>query len=204
MPEGYTVEFGGQFEAQRSATRLIAILGGVSLAGIFLVLMLLYPSVRVALQILNAIPTAFIGGVLALVITNQTLTVASLVGFVSLGGIAVRNGILLVTHYFHLMKEEGQPFSQATILRGSLERLAPVLMTALTAGIGLIPLVIGGKKPGLEILYPVATVILGGLMTSTFCEFLIHPGLFWKFSGQDAERLTKSEGSDAELLRSAT
>jgi CzcA family heavy metal efflux pump len=203
MPPGYFVEFGGQFEAQRSATRLITALAGVSLAGIFLVLMMLYPSVRVTLQILNAIPTAFIGGVLALVITQQTLTVASLVGFVSLGGIAVRNGILLVTHYFHLMKEEGQPFSKDTVLRGSLERLAPVLMTALTAGIGLIPLVVGGKKPGLEILYPVATVILGGLMTSTFCEFLIHPGLFWKFSGKDAERLVRSEGSDADLLRNA-
>lgn len=203
MPPGYFVEFGGQFEAQRSATRLITVLAGVSLAGIFLVLMTLYPSMRITLQILNAIPTAFIGGVLALVITQQTLTVASLVGFVSLGGIAVRNGILLVTHYFHLMKEEGQPFSKETVLRGSLERLAPVLMTALTAGIGLIPLVIGGKKPGLEILYPVATVILGGLMTSTFCEFLIHPGLFWKFSGKDAQRLAKSEGFDEELLRAA-
>jgi HME family heavy-metal exporter len=129
------------------------------------------------------------GGVLAIVATRQDITVASLVGFISLGGIAVRNGILLVTHYFHLMKEEGQPFSQETILRGSLERLAPVLMTALTAGIALIPLVTGGQEPGREILYPVATVILGGLVTSTFCEFLIHPGLFWKFSGQDAERL---------------
>ncbi|CAN5280207.1 hypothetical protein BH11PLA2_BH11PLA2_31210 [soil metagenome] len=203
MPEGYFVEFGGQFEAQRSATRLITVLAAVSIAGIFIVLMMLYPSVRITLQILNAIPTAFIGGVLALVITQQTLTVASLVGFVSLGGIAVRNGILLVTHYFHLIKEEGQPFSKETVLRGSLERLAPVLMTALTAGIGLIPLVVGGRKPGLEILYPVATVILGGLMTSTFCEFLIHPGLFWKFSGKDAERLARSEGSDADLLRSA-
>ena len=203
MPEGYFVEFGGQFEAQRSATRLIAVLAAVSLAAIFLVLMMLYPSARITLQILNAIPTAFIGGVFALVITRQTLTVASLVGFVSLGGIAVRNGILLVTHYFHLMKEEGQLFSQETILRGSLERLAPVLMTALTAGIGLIPLVVGGKKPGLEILYPVATVILGGLITSTFCEFLIHPGLFWKFSGKDAEKLAREEGAKADLLREA-
>jgi HME family heavy-metal exporter len=201
MPPGYFVEFGGQFEAQRSATQLIAILAGVSLAGIFMVLMMLYPSIRITLQILNAIPTAFIGGVIALILTNQTLTVASLVGFVSLGGIAVRNGILLVTHYFHLMKEEGQSFSRQTVLRGSLERLAPVLMTALTAGIALIPLVVSGKKPGLEILYPVATVILGGLMTSTFCEFLIHPGLFWKFSGRDAEKLARSEGSDADLLR---
>jgi len=152
------------------------------------------------LQILNAIPTAFIGGVLALVITQQTLTVASLVGFISLGGIAVCNGILLVTHYVHLMKHEGEAFSEKMVLRGSLERLSPVLMTALTAGIGLIPLVVAGQQPGREILYPVATVILGGLITSTFCEFLIHPGLFWRFSGKAADRMAhaddKADGLD--------
>lgn len=196
MPEGYFVEYGGQFESQQSATRTIAVLAGISVVGMFVVLMILFPSVRVVLQILNALPTAFIGGVLALVITQQTLTVASLVGFISLGGIAVRNGILLVTHYFHLMKEEGEEFTEQMVVRGSLERLAPVLMTALTAGIGLVPLVLGGQEPGREILYPVATVILGGLITSTFCEFLIHPGLFWRFSGQDAVRLAKM--SDAE------
>lgn len=193
LPVGYYVEYGGQFESQQNATKLIAILAAVAAVGMFVVLMILFPSVRVVLQILNALPTAFIGGVLALVVTQQSLTVASLVGFISLGGIAVRNGILLVTHYFHLMKEEGEGFTQQMILRGSLERLAPVLMTALTAGISLIPLVLGGQEPGREILYPVATVILGGLMTSTFCEFLIHPGLFWKFSGQDANRLVNAE-----------
>jgi Cu/Ag efflux pump CusA len=203
MPEGYYLELGGQFEAQRSATFLITVLAGVSLAGIFIVLMMLYPSARITLQILNAVPTAFIGGVVALVVTHQTLTVAALVGFVSLGGVAVRNGILLVTHYFHLMRAEGEGFTKEMVLRGSLERLAPVLMTALTAGIGLIPLVAGGKKPGLEILYPVATVILGGLVTSTFCEYLIHPGLFWRFSGKDADRLTHRAGSDEDLLRPA-
>jgi len=200
LPEGYHLEFGGQFEAQRSATTRITLLGLLSLGGIFVVLLLLYPSARISLQILNAIPAAFVGGVLALVLTRQTLTVASMVGFVSLGGIAVRNGILLVTHYFHLMKEEGEGFTERMVMRGSLERLAPVLMTALTAGIGLIPLVVGGRKPGLEILYPVATVILGGLVTSTFCEFLLHPGLFWRFSGKDAERLVSREGSDEERL----
>ena len=203
MPTGYFVEFGGQFEAQRSATLLITILAGVSVAGIFIVLMMLYPSARITFQILNAIPTAFIGGVLALVITKQSLTVASMVGFISLSGIAVRNGILLVTHYFHLMEEEGEGFTDSMVLRGSLERLAPVLMTAITAVMGLLPIVVGGQKPGLEILYPVATVIVGGLVTSTFCEFLIHPGLFWKFSGKDAERLVRSESSDEELLRAA-
>ncbi len=146
MPEGYFEEYAGQFESQQRATTLILVLALVSVVGMFLVLMILYPSVPVVLQILNALPTAFIGGVLALVLTGQTLTVASLVGFISLGGIAVRNGILLVTHYFHLMKEEGEPFSEQMILRGSLERLAPVLMTALTAGIGLLPLVWGGQE----------------------------------------------------------
>jgi len=197
LPEGYFIEYGGQFESQQRATTLILMLAAVSVVGMFVVLMLLYPSVRIVLQILNALPTAFIGGVLALVITQQSLTVASLVGFISLGGIAVRNGILLVTHYFHLMKEEGEAFTPEMVVRGSLERLAPVLMTALTAGIGLVPLVLGGQEPGREILYPVATVILGGLVTSTFCEFLIHPGLFWKFSGKDADALVhqaKSEG----------
>jgi HME family heavy-metal exporter len=192
LPAGYFVEYGGQFESQQSATRLIVILAGVSVVGMFVVLMILFPSVRIVLQILNALPTAFIGGVMALVITQQDLTVASLVGFISLGGIAVRNGILLVTHYIHLMKEEGEEFTREMILRGSLERLAPVLMTALTAGIGLVPLVLGGQEPGREILYPVATVILGGLITSTFCEFLIHPGLFLKFSGKDAVAVARS------------
>lgn len=189
LPEGYHIEYGGQFESQRNATTLITVLALVSFVGVFVVLLMLHPSVRIVLQILNAIPTAFVGGVAALWLTGQTLTVASLVGFVSLGGIAVRNGILLVTHYFHLLREEGEPFSQAMVLRGSLERLSPVLMTALTAGIGLLPIVVGGRKPGLEILYPVATVILGGLITSTLCEFLLHPGLFWNFSGKDADRI---------------
>ncbi len=196
MPVGYFIEYGGQFESQQRATQLIIVLAAISVVGMFVVLMLLFPSVKIVLQILNALPTAFIGGVLALVITQQNLTVASLVGFISLGGIAVRNGILLVTHYFHLMKEEGEDFTQEMVLRGSLERLAPVLMTALTAGIGLIPLVIGGQEPGREILYPVATVILGGLITSTFCEFLIHPGLFWKFSGKDAAKLAQLVGEE--------
>jgi len=199
LPEGYFIEYGGQFESQQRATRTIFILAGVSVVGMFVVLTILFPSIRVVLQILNALPTAFIGGVMALVVTGQSLTVASLVGFISLGGIAVRNGILLVTHYFHLMKEEGEDFTREMILRGSLERLAPVLMTALTAGIGLIPLVLGGQEPGREILYPVATVILGGLFTSTFCEFLIHPGIFWKFSGKDAARLAKRDPSEEEL-----
>ena len=193
LPEGYFLDYAGQFESQQEATRMILILSGVSVIGMFVVLIVLVPSVRIVMQLLFAMPTAFIGGVLALVITQQDLTVASLVGFISLGGIAVRNGILLVTHYIHLMKEEGEGFTKEMILRGSLERLAPVLMTALTAGIALVPLVLGGREPGREILYPVATVILGGLVTSTFCEFLIRPGLFWQFSGNDAVKIAMKD-----------
>lgn len=201
LPPGYAIEYGGQFENQAEATRLISILAAVSVIGMFVILSMLFPSTRVVLQILNALPTAFIGGVLALLVTQQSLTVASMVGFISLGGIAARNGILLVTHYFHLMKYEGEGFTEKMVLRGSLERLSPVLMTALTAGIGLIPLVYGGQEPGREILYPVATVILGGLITSTLCEFLIHPGLFWRFSGQDAEQLVKEMDHEEDLAK---
>ena len=199
LPEGYFVEYGGQFESQKNATRTIALLALFAVAGIFITLLILFPSIRIVLQILNALPTAFIGGVLALYLTGQDLNIAALVGFISLGGIAVRNGILLVTHYIHLMRVENEGFTKEMILRGSLERLTPVLMTALTAGIALIPLVIGGNEPGREILYPVATVILGGLFTSTFCEFLIHPGIFWKFSGKDAVKIAHPESGENEF-----
>ena len=192
-PEGYFVEYGGQFESQQRATRLITILAALSVVGMFFVLYMLFPSAKIVSQILIAVPTAFIGGVFALVISGQTLTVASLVGFISLGGIAARNGILLMTHYIHLMKHEGERFDEKMVLRGSLERLSPVLMTALTAGIALIPLVVVGQEPGREILYPVATVILGGLITSTFCEFLIRPGLFLRFSGNSAIALAQAD-----------
>jgi HME family heavy-metal exporter len=199
LPEGYFIEYGGQFESQQRATQTIVVRAAVSAAAIVVVLMVLFPSLRIVLQILNALPTAFIGGVFALVMTDQSLTVASLVGFISLGGIAVRNGILLVTHYFFLMREEGESFTKEMILRGSLERLAPVLMTTLTACIGLLPLVMGGKEPGREILYPVATVILGGLVTSTFCEFLIHPGIFWKFSGPNTTNFARRKNAEDAL-----
>ena len=184
MPEGYFVQYGGQFEAQEEATNRILLLGSVSLVGIFLVLFTLFRSVSLVLQILIALPAAFVGGVIALSLSGQTLSVAAMVGFISLGGIATRNGILLVSHYLHLIREEGETFSNAMILRGSLERLAPVLMTALTTGIGLIPLIVGGQQPGKEILYPVATVIVGGLVTSTLAEFFLRPGLFRWFSGR--------------------
>ncbi len=177
LPEGYYISYGGQFEARQSAQRQILWYSLASLLIVFAILYSTFPSFRVVLQVLGAIPAAFVGGIVALSLTNQSLSIAAMVGFVSLGGIATRNGLLLIATYQNLIPEHG--FSRETILRGSLERLAPVLMSALTTGLGLVPLIIGGTQPGKEILYPVATVVVGGLVSSTLCEFLIRPGLFW-------------------------
>jgi HME family heavy-metal exporter len=141
---------------------------------------------------------AAIGAVAALVLTRQSLTVASMVGFISLSGIASRNGILLISHYLHLVRHEGENFTPQMIERAGKERLAPMLMTALTAGIGLIPLVLASGEPGKEILYPVATVILGGLISSTLLDFFVHPALFWCFGRKDAEQQI-AEGDYDEL-----
>ena len=188
LPHGYFVEFGGQFESQRNATRMMGLLSLISLAAMFLALYTLFHSVNMALQVLSALPMAAIGAVAALVVTGQSLTVASMVGFISLSGIASRNGILLIAHYLHLVRYEGEKFTPEMIERAGRERLAPMLMTALTAGIALIPLVLAAGEPGKEILYPVATVILGGLISSTLLDFFVHPALFWLFGRRDAER----------------
>jgi Cu/Ag efflux pump CusA len=179
LSEGYFVELGGQFESQQSAQRVIGVLFAVSLAGMFLVLYTLFGSANFSWQVMAALPTALVGAVAALVLTGQTLTVAAMVGFISLCGIASRNGILLLTHYVHLVQHEGESWSKEMLVRAGQERVAPVLMTALTSGIGLIPLAIAAGEPGKEILYPVATVLIGGLITSTLLEFFVRPALFW-------------------------
>ena len=143
---------------------------------------------------------AFIGSVVALVVTGQTLTIAAMVGFISLAGIASRNGILLLNHYLHLVKYENESWTKAMIVRAGLERLAPVLMTALTSGIGLVPLVLAADEPGKEILYPVATVILGGLISSTLLDFFVHPALFWLFGLKSAERVVHAARTEVEFV----
>jgi HME family heavy-metal exporter len=146
-----------------------------------------------------ALPMALIGSVAALYLTGQTLTVAAMVGFISLCGIASRNGILLINHYLHLVRYEGESWSREMIVRAGRERVAPVLMTALTSGIGLVPLALAAGEPGKEILYPVATVIIGGLITSTMLEFLVRPALFWKFAVGSAQRVTNRQRSEVAL-----
>jgi len=198
LPTGYFVEFSGQFESQQSASRMIAILFAVSLVGMFLVLYKMFRSANLALQVMVALPMAFIGSVASLYLTQQTLTVASMVGFISLCGIASRNGILLINHYLHLVKYEGEQWTRDMIVRAGKDRLAPVLMTALTSGIGLVPLALAAGEPGKEILYPVATVIIGGLITSTLLEFLVRPALFWNL-GIGASR--RALGADQEQTK---
>lgn len=177
VPEGYYITYGGQFEARQSAQRNLFTFSICSTLIVIAILFTIFPQVRIVLQVLVAVPAAFVGGVMALAWTGQSLSVAALVGFVSLGGIATRNGLLLISTYRNL--SENASMCHALILQGSLERLSPVLMSALTTALGLMPLVIGGTQPGKEILFPVATVIVGGLLTSTLCELLLRPGLYW-------------------------
>jgi HME family heavy-metal exporter len=200
LPTGYFTEYSGQFESQQSASRTIGILFIATLVGIFLVLFKMFHSASLALQVMAAIPMAFIGAVAALVITGQTLTTAAQVGFIALVGVASRNGILLLNHYLHLVKYEGEDWTKEMIVRGGLERLAPVLMTALCAGIALIPLTLSAGEPGKEILYPVATVIVGGLISSTLLDFIVRPALFWTLGVGAARRVVESNEQHIPLV----
>jgi Cu/Ag efflux pump CusA len=211
LPAGYFVELGGQFDAQRQANLRLAVLGPLALLGVFLVVGKGLGSWRASLQVLANVPLAAIGAVLVLLMTNWpgaeafrgatwwqwpriwtgavTLSVAHWVGFITLTGIVARNGIMMISHYQHLMREEGEPFGPEMIVRGSLERLAPVLMTALTAAIGLVPLALGEGETGKEILHPLALVVIGGLASSTLLDQLVTPALFFRFgSGGDRVR----------------
>ncbi len=196
LPQGYTIQFGGLYEAQKESTRLLLILGLGSLVAIFVILYTHYRSSMVAAQIMLNVPFALIGSVAALTITREPFSVASLVGFISLTGIATRNGVLMVSHYIHLMTHERQQWSRELIIRGSQERVAPVLMTAVTAGLGLIPLVLSKGESGKEILYPVAVVILGGLITSTLLDFFVTPAVFYRFGKTAALRLAKEHADE--------
>jgi HME family heavy-metal exporter len=189
LPEGYFIALEGQFQAQEQAARLIAVLTSISLLLIFLVLYSRYRSAVLASIIMGNIPLALVGAVLALWLSGQPLSVAALVGFVTLTGIAARNGILKISHYINLCAFEGERFSRPMIVRGSLERLTPVLMTALVTAFALTPLLVAADAPGKEILHPVAVVIFGGLVSSTLLDTLLTPVMFWRWGQAPLERL---------------
>jgi HME family heavy-metal exporter len=196
LPEGYFTALEGQFQAQEQAARLIALLAAVSLSTIFMVLYSRYRSVALSCIIMGNIPLALIGSVIALWISGQPLSVAALVGFITLTGIATRNGILKISHYINLCAFEGEQFGQPMIVRGSLERLTPVLMTALVAAFALLPLLLSAEAPGKEVLHPVAVVIFGGLISSTLLDTLLTPLMFWLWGQPALARLLASNQRD--------
>ncbi len=210
LPGNYHIEYGGQFEAQQQANIRLLVLGSVSVIGVFLLLTKCLGSWRAALQVLANIPLAALGSVVTLLIVNQptaealeaaewwqwpkvwisatSLSVAHWVGFITLIGIVSRNGIMMISHYIHLMEHEGEEFGEEMIIRGSLERLSPVMMTAATSFIGLLPLLFGAGQTGKEILYPLALVVFGGMLTSTVLDQLVTPALFLKFGQRVYQR----------------
>ncbi|MBI3156295.1 MAG: efflux RND transporter permease subunit [Burkholderiales bacterium] len=194
MPEGYFTALEGQFQAQEDAARLIALLALVSLTMIFLVLYSRYRSAVLTAIIMGNIPLALVGSVVALWISGQPLSVAALVGFITLTGIATRNGILKISHYINLCAFEGESFGQRMIVRGSLERLTPVLMTALVAAFALMPLLLSADAPGKEVLHPVAVVIFGGLVSSTMLDTVLTPLMFWLWGERPLQRLLAEHG----------
>ena len=198
LPAGYSTSLEGTFQSQEEASRLIGLLSLVSLGAIFTVLYTRYRSTVLSLIIMGNIPLALIGSVTALWIVGQPLSVATMIGFITLAGISARNGILKVSHYINLVLHEGETFGQSMIVRGSLERLTPVLMTALSAGFALLPLMIGADDPGKEILHPVAVVIFGGLITSTLLDTLVTPILFLRYGARPLERLA-AVGAELEV-----
>ncbi len=181
LPSGYSVQFSGEYEARGQATRFLLPAAMLALCIAVLLLFAHFRALAPVLLVLINIPFAFIGGVLALALAHETLSLASVIGFVTLAGIAGRNGVLLISHYYHLIGREGLPLSRSTIERGSQERVAPVLMTALTTGLALIPLIISRGQPGREILHPMALVVVGGLLTTTLLDFAATPALFLRF-----------------------
>ena len=196
LPTGFFIKLEGQFQSQQEATKLIGILSIGTLLAMFLVLYSHFRSTMIVAQILLNIPLALIGGLILTYFTVGKVSIATLVGLICLAGIASRNTIMMISHYLHLMQHEGEKFSEHMIVRGSLERLVPVTMTALTAGLALIPLALSAGQPGKEILYPVAVVILGGLISATLLDMAVTPAVFYKFGRHAAEKYISREDVD--------
>ena len=197
LPEGYFITLGGQFAAQEESSRLIGLLSLGSVALVFLILYSRYRSAVLAAIIMANIPLALVGAVIGLWISGQPLSIAALVGFITLAGIAIRNGILKVSHYINLCAFEGEEFDTKMLVRGSLERLTPVLMTALVAALALSPLLFEAEMPGTEILHPVAVVIFSGLLTSTLLDSFLTPAMVSLFGRKPIEALVADSGNES-------
>jgi HME family heavy-metal exporter len=188
LPTGYSLAFEGEYQAQQEASRTIAITSAIILVVIVFLLFSYFQSFSFVLLVLTNIPVSLIGAVLYTRFTLDNISIATLVGFIAITGIAARNNIMMISHYLHLMRHEGEKFTRQMVERGTLERLVPVLMTAISAGIALIPLILAADEPGKEILNPVAVVIVGGLVSSTLLGLAITPAIFFSFCRKAAEK----------------
>jgi HME family heavy-metal exporter len=197
LPSGVFTALAGTFQAQEEASRTIGALSVVSLAIIFAILYSRYRSTALALIVMGSVPLALIGSVAALWLANQPLSVASMIGFITLTGIASRNGILKISHYINLALNEGMPFGRELVVRGSMERMTPVLMTALSAGLALLPLMIEAGAPGKEVLHPVAITIFGGLVSATLLDAFLTPILFLRLGAKPLARLLETARAPA-------
>jgi len=191
IPKGYSLRFEGEFQAQQAAAKRIAFYFSLVLLAVAVLLYGYFHSISLALQVMLNIPLALMGGLALTWVLIDNISIATIVGFIAVGGVAARNGIMMISHYLHLMKHEGEKFTREMILRGTLERLVPVLMTALSAGIALIPLLLAAHEPGKEILHPVAVVIVGGLVSSTFLDLMVTPAVFYLFGRKAALQHTQ-------------
>lgn len=188
LPEGYSISYEGEYVAQKEAARTIALSSALIIVVIIFLLHSFFKSFGFVALVLTILPVSLVGGILYTGLTLNNISIATLVGFIAVGGIAARNNIMLISHYLHLMKHEGEEFTAEMVIRGTEERLVPILMTAVSAGLALVPLVIAADEPGKEILNPVAIVIVGGLISSTLLGLLVTPALFYAFCRKSAEK----------------
>jgi len=195
LPTGYFISFEGEFKAQQAAAKRIGLYSILVFIVIAMLLFGYFRSASLAAQVLINIPLALMGGLALTWYLINNISIATLVGFIAVAGVAARNSIMMLSHYLHLMKHEGEGFNRAMIERGTLERLVPVLMTALSAGIALVPLVLAAGQPGKEILHPVAVVIVGGLVSSTLLDLVVTPAVFFLFGKKAAEKALRLDAA---------
>ncbi|MEN8733378.1 MAG: efflux RND transporter permease subunit, partial [Lentimonas sp.] len=198
LPTGYSVAFEGEYQAQQAARRTIMIMCALILLLIVFLLFSYFKNFSFVLLVLSIIPISLIGGVLYTGMTLNNISIATLVGFIAVAGIAARNNIMLLSHYLHLMRHEGEGFTRQMVERGTLERLVPILMTAISAGLALVPLILAADEPGKEILNPVAIVIVGGLVSSTVLGLAVTPAIFYAFFRKPAEKSIRLEAAASE------
>lgn len=198
LPQGYTLSFEGEYQAQQEARKTILIMSSIIMLVIIVLLYSYFRSFSFVLVVLTIIPISLIGSIIYTRYTLDNISIATLVGFIAVTGIAARNNIMMISHYLHLMRQEGEQFTRSMVERGTLERLVPVLMTAISAGLALLPLVLAAGDPGKEILTPVAIVIIGGLISSTLLGLAVTPALFYTFCRKAAEKSIRLKSAASE------